>query len=171
MVVSDQRCHGAARPAMVTEPCNAECEIRYCLNHSQSIYLSISQIFLSLSVFISVICILFDTKFSFILSASFTYDLSCLCRWHVARKSECTVACGVGYRTLEIYCAKLSRADGKTQKVDERYCSSQRKPDDKESCHGDCNPAGWEYSSWSEVRPPVFGWAKKKRRQNRKTKV
>uniref|UniRef100_A0A8C7HLX5 ADAM metallopeptidase with thrombospondin type 1 motif 9 n=1 Tax=Oncorhynchus kisutch TaxID=8019 RepID=A0A8C7HLX5_ONCKI len=110
VVVSDQRCHGAARPAMVTEPCNAECEIR----------------------------------------------------WHVARKSECTVPCGVGYRTLEIYCAKLSRADGKTQKVDERYCSSQRKPDDKESCHGDCNPGGWEYSSWSECSKSCGGGSRRR---------
>ena len=73
-------------------------------------------------------------------------------RWHVARKSECTAQCGLGYRTLEIYCAKISRTDGKTQKVDDRYCSGQRKPDDKEGCHGDCNPGGWEYSPWSEVR-------------------
>ena len=70
----------------------------------------------------------------------------------MARKSECTAQCGLGYRTLEIYCAKISRTDGKTQKVDDRYCSGQRKPDDKEGCHGDCNPGGWEYSSWSEVR-------------------
>lgn len=70
----------------------------------------------------------------------------------MARKSECTAQCGLGYRTLEIYCAKISHTDGKTQKVDDRYCSSQRKPDDKEGCHGDCNPGGWEYSSWSEVR-------------------
>ncbi|CAB1353577.1 unnamed protein product [Coregonus sp. 'balchen'] len=110
VVVSDQRCHGAARPAMVTEPCNAECEIR----------------------------------------------------WHVAQKSECTVPCGVGYRTLEIYCAKLRRTDGKTQKVDERYCSSQRKPEDKESCHGDCNPAGWEYSSWSECSKSCGGGSRRR---------
>uniref|UniRef100_A0A6Q2YCM6 ADAM metallopeptidase with thrombospondin type 1 motif, 9 n=1 Tax=Esox lucius TaxID=8010 RepID=A0A6Q2YCM6_ESOLU len=110
VVVSDQRCHGAVRPAMITEPCNAECELR----------------------------------------------------WHVARKSECTVPCGVGYRTLEIYCAKISRADGKTQKVDERYCSSQRKPDDKESCHGDCNPGGWEYSSWSECSKSCGGGSRRR---------
>ena len=70
----------------------------------------------------------------------------------MARKSDCTAQCGPGYRTLEIYCAKISRADGKTQKVDDRYCSSQHKPDNKEVCHGDCNPGGWEYSLWSEVR-------------------
>lgn len=74
-------------------------------------------------------------------------------RWHVARKSECTAQCGVGYRTLELYCAKISQSDGKTQKVDDRYCSGQRKPDDREGCHGDCNPGGgWDYSPWSEVR-------------------
>lgn len=73
-------------------------------------------------------------------------------RWHVARKSECTAQCGLGYRTLEIYCTKFNRPDGKIQKVDDRYCSGQRKPEDKESCHGDCNPGGWDYSPWSEVQ-------------------
>lgn len=69
----------------------------------------------------------------------------------MARKSECTAQCGLGYRTLEIHCAKIIRADGKTQKVDDRYCSGQHKPDNKEGCHGDCNPGGWDYSPWSEV--------------------
>lgn len=78
-------------------------------------------------------------------------DLTSRSRWHVARKSECTAQCGLGYRTLEIYCAKISHADGKTEKVDDRFCSGQQKPDNKEGCHGDCNPGGWEYSPWSEV--------------------
>lgn len=31
VVVSDQRCHGTARPAVITEPCNTECELRFVL--------------------------------------------------------------------------------------------------------------------------------------------
>lgn len=31
VVVSDQRCHSAVRPAVITEPCNTECELRSVL--------------------------------------------------------------------------------------------------------------------------------------------
>lgn len=34
VVVSDQRCYGAARPAVVTEPCNTECELRFALKQA-----------------------------------------------------------------------------------------------------------------------------------------
>ncbi|XP_033822134.1 A disintegrin and metalloproteinase with thrombospondin motifs 9-like [Periophthalmus magnuspinnatus] len=105
VVVSDQRCHGTPRPAVVTETCNTDCELR----------------------------------------------------WYIARKSECSAQCGTGYRTLEIYCAKINHADSKTQKVDDRYCSNVHKPDDKESCHGDCSPGGWEYSPWSECSKSCGG--------------
>lgn len=73
-------------------------------------------------------------------------------RWHIARKSECTAQCGLGYRTLEIYCSKYSRLEGKTEKVDDRFCSSQPKPSTREKCTGDCNVGGWRYSAWTEVR-------------------
>ncbi|XP_041417723.1 A disintegrin and metalloproteinase with thrombospondin motifs 9 isoform X2 [Xenopus laevis] len=74
----------------------------------------------------------------------------CEVRWHVARRSECTVQCGLGYRTLDIHCAKYTRADGKSEKVDERYCLHLQKPLNKEKCSGDCNTGGWRYSPWSE---------------------
>ncbi|KAE8612598.1 hypothetical protein XENTR_v10012910 [Xenopus tropicalis] len=77
-------------------------------------------------------------------------NTECEVRWHVARKSECTVQCGLGYRTLDIHCAKYTRADGKNEKVDERYCSHLQKPLTKEKCSGDCNTGGWRYSPWSE---------------------
>ncbi|KAJ8361216.1 hypothetical protein SKAU_G00177410 [Synaphobranchus kaupii] len=110
VVVSDQRCHGSARPAIITEPCNTECEIR----------------------------------------------------WHIARKSECSAQCGPGYRNLEIYCAKHSQVDGKIQKVDDRYCSNQRKPDDKEPCSGDCNSGGWEYTPWSKCSKSCGGGVRRR---------
>ncbi|XP_015240797.1 PREDICTED: A disintegrin and metalloproteinase with thrombospondin motifs 9 [Cyprinodon variegatus] len=117
VVVSDQRCHSAVRPAVITEPCNTECELR----------------------------------------------------WHVAHKSECTAQCGAGYRTLEIECAKINRSDGKIQKVDDRYCSGQRKPNDREGCRGDCNPGGWEYSPWSECSKSCGGGTRRRGAVCRKT--
>ncbi|MEQ2300220.1 A disintegrin and metalloproteinase with thrombospondin motifs 9, partial [Ameca splendens] len=110
VVVSDQRCHSEDRPAVITEPCNTECELR----------------------------------------------------WHVDRKSECTAQCGIGYRTLVIHCTKIRRSDGKVQKVDDRYCSGQHKPDDRESCHGDCNPGGWDYSPWSECSNSCGGGTRRR---------
>lgn len=129
VVVSDQRCHGIPRPPVIADPCNTECELRF-----------VSPVFCpnETDVFL-------------------TSNLTSCSRWHVARKSECTAQCGLGYRTLEIYCAKISHADGKTEKVDDRFCSGQHKPDNKEGCHGDCNPGGWEYSPWSEVGGGVGG--------------
>ncbi|MBN3308697.1 ATS9 metalloproteinase, partial [Amia calva] len=90
-------------------------------------------------------------------------NTECELRWHIARKSECTVQCGLGYRTLEIYCAKHMRSEGKTEKVDDRYCSNQRKPDDKEVCHGDCNPGGWEYAPWTECSKSCGGGTRHRR--------
>lgn len=136
VVVSDQRCHGTARPAVITEPCNTECELRFVLANSPTYSTYVKQ----------------STHLSSLGPLQNTDIHHPWCRWHIARKSECTAQCGLGYRTLEIFCAKISRTDGKTQKVDDRYCSGQRKPDDKEGCHGDCDPGGWEYSPWSEVR-------------------
>lgn len=72
-------------------------------------------------------------------------------RWHVASKSECSAQCGLGYRTLDIHCAKYSRMDGKTEKVDDSFCSSQPRPSNQEKCSGECSTGGWRYSAWTEV--------------------
>lgn len=72
-------------------------------------------------------------------------------RWHVASRGECSAHCGLGYRTLDIYCAKYSRLDGKTERVDDSFCSSHPKPSNQEKCAGECNMGGWRYSAWTEV--------------------
>ncbi|KAB5536845.1 hypothetical protein PHYPO_G00112000 [Pangasianodon hypophthalmus] len=89
-------------------------------------------------------------------------NTDCDLRWHVARKSECTATCGLGYRTLEIYCAKYNRNDGKTQRVDDRNCSHLHKPNDKEVCRGDCISGVWEYSPWSECSKSCGGGTRRR---------
>uniref|UniRef100_A0A8B9J3B1 ADAM metallopeptidase with thrombospondin type 1 motif 9 n=1 Tax=Amazona collaria TaxID=241587 RepID=A0A8B9J3B1_9PSIT len=87
----------------------------------------------------------------------------CELRWHVARKSECTAQCGLGYRTLEIYCSKYTRLEGKIEKVDDRFCSSQPKPSTREKCTGDCNVGGWRYSAWTECSKSCGGGTRRRR--------
>uniref|UniRef100_A0A8C0KDD9 ADAM metallopeptidase with thrombospondin type 1 motif 9 n=1 Tax=Canis lupus dingo TaxID=286419 RepID=A0A8C0KDD9_CANLU len=87
----------------------------------------------------------------------------CELRWHVASRSECSAQCGLGYRTLDIYCAKYSRLDGKTEKVDDGFCSSHPKPSTREKCSGECNTGGWRYSAWTECSKSCDGGSQRRR--------
>ncbi|KAL1790423.1 A disintegrin and metalloproteinase with thrombospondin motifs 9 isoform X1 [Sigmodon hispidus] len=87
----------------------------------------------------------------------------CDLRWHIASKSECSAQCGLGYRTLDIYCAKYSRLDGKTEKIDDNFCSSQPKPSNQEKCSGECNTGGWRYSAWTECSKSCDGGTQRRR--------
>ncbi|KAL0600890.1 A disintegrin and metalloproteinase with thrombospondin motifs 9 [Plecturocebus cupreus] len=89
--------------------------------------------------------------------------IDCDLRWHVASRSECSAQCGLGYRTLDIYCAKYSRLDGKTEKVDDGFCSSHPKPSNREKCSGECNTGGWRYSSWTECSKSCDGGTQRRR--------
>uniref|UniRef100_A0A8C5ZLX5 ADAM metallopeptidase with thrombospondin type 1 motif 9 n=1 Tax=Marmota marmota marmota TaxID=9994 RepID=A0A8C5ZLX5_MARMA len=87
----------------------------------------------------------------------------CDLRWHVASRSECSAQCGLGYRTLDIFCAKYSRLDGKTEKVDDSYCNSHPKPSNREKCSGECNTGGWRYSAWTECSKSCDGGSQRRR--------
>ncbi|KAK7817569.1 hypothetical protein U0070_024479 [Myodes glareolus] len=87
----------------------------------------------------------------------------CDLRWHIASRSECSAQCGLGYRTLDIYCAKYSRVDGKSEKVDDSFCSSQPKPSNQEKCSGECNTGGWRYSAWTECSKSCDGGTQRRR--------
>ncbi|KAH0517467.1 A disintegrin and metalloproteinase with thrombospondin motifs 9 [Microtus ochrogaster] len=87
----------------------------------------------------------------------------CDLRWHVASRSECSAQCGLGYRTLDIYCAKYSRVDGRSEKVDDSFCSSQPKPSNQEKCSGECNTGGWRYSAWTECSKSCDGGTQRRR--------
>ncbi|XP_039206103.1 A disintegrin and metalloproteinase with thrombospondin motifs 9 isoform X2 [Crotalus tigris] len=90
-------------------------------------------------------------------------NLNCELRWHIVRKSECSVQCGMGYKTLEISCAKYSKLEGKIEKYDDRYCSGIPKPNSREKCSGDCNTGGWRYSAWTECSKSCGGGTKRRR--------
>ncbi|OBS59119.1 hypothetical protein A6R68_09756, partial [Neotoma lepida] len=91
--------------------------------------------------------------------------------WHVASRSECSAQCGLGYRTLDIYCAKYSRLDGKSEKCSKScdggtqrrraICVSTRNDvlDDNKCTHQEkvvvqrCNEFScphWQSGDWSE---------------------
>uniref|UniRef100_A0A8D0L7W9 ADAM metallopeptidase with thrombospondin type 1 motif 9 n=1 Tax=Sphenodon punctatus TaxID=8508 RepID=A0A8D0L7W9_SPHPU len=89
-------------------------------------------------------------------------NTECELRWHVARKSECTAQCGLGYRTLEIYCTKYSRLEGKTEKVDDRFCNGISKPNAREKCSRDCTTGGWYYSAWTECSKSCGGGTRRR---------
>ncbi|XP_077132057.1 A disintegrin and metalloproteinase with thrombospondin motifs 9 isoform X1 [Ranitomeya variabilis] len=77
-------------------------------------------------------------------------NTDCELRWHIDRKSECSAQCGPGYRTLDFYCSKVIKSEGKMEKVDDRFCNGLQKPNSKEKCYVDCNTGRWSYSAWSE---------------------
>ncbi|XP_025025937.1 A disintegrin and metalloproteinase with thrombospondin motifs 9 isoform X3 [Python bivittatus] len=88
---------------------------------------------------------------------------NCELRWHIARKSECSVQCGLGYKTLEISCTKYSKLEGKIEKYDDQYCSGIPKPNSREKCSEDCNTGGWRYSAWTECSKSCGSGTKRRR--------
>uniref|UniRef100_A0A3B3QM05 ADAM metallopeptidase with thrombospondin type 1 motif 20 n=1 Tax=Paramormyrops kingsleyae TaxID=1676925 RepID=A0A3B3QM05_9TELE len=88
----------------------------------------------------------------------------CELRWHVAGRSECSVRCGPGHRTLDVQCVKYSRLAERSEWAEPVACGEMPKPPSREPCHGDCLLQGWHYSAWSQVRwgqltrkyPPVI---------------
>lgn len=73
-------------------------------------------------------------------------------RWHVAGRSECSVRCGPGHRTLDIKCIKYSRLMERSEWAEPVACGEMPKPPSREPCHGDCLLQSWHYSAWSQVR-------------------
>nr|XP_033782394.1 A disintegrin and metalloproteinase with thrombospondin motifs 9 isoform X3 [Geotrypetes seraphini] len=90
-------------------------------------------------------------------------NTECELRWNIAKKGECTAQCGPGYRTLDVYCAKYNRPEGSTEKVDDRYCSGQPRPNNREKCSVDCNTGGWRFSAWSECSKSCGGGTRRRR--------
>ncbi|XP_060095443.1 A disintegrin and metalloproteinase with thrombospondin motifs 9 isoform X1 [Heteronotia binoei] len=90
-------------------------------------------------------------------------NTNCELRWHIARKSECTAQCGLGYQMLEISCAKYNKLEGKIEKFDDRYCSSIPKPSSREKCSSECHTGGWRYSAWTECSKSCGGGTKRRR--------
>uniref|UniRef100_A0A8C9T5B8 ADAM metallopeptidase with thrombospondin type 1 motif 20 n=1 Tax=Scleropages formosus TaxID=113540 RepID=A0A8C9T5B8_SCLFO len=74
----------------------------------------------------------------------------CEFRWHVAGRSECSVRCGPGHRTLDVQCVKYSQARRMSERVESSACGAEPKPPVREPCHGDCLLQSWHYGAWSQ---------------------
>nr|XP_023647270.1 A disintegrin and metalloproteinase with thrombospondin motifs 20-like [Paramormyrops kingsleyae] len=81
----------------------------------------------------------------------------CELRWHVAGRSECSVRCGPGHRTLDVQCVKYSRLAERSEWAEPVACGEMPKPPSREPCHGDCLLQGWHYSAWSQCTQSCGG--------------
>lgn len=69
-------------------------------------------------------------------------------------KSECSVTCGDGNRTIDFKCVQQFNRNGEYTKVvvDKSNCSPRHDTKIYEPCSQHCNEVYWAYSEWSSVR-------------------
>ncbi|XP_056293354.1 A disintegrin and metalloproteinase with thrombospondin motifs 9 [Pseudoliparis swirei] len=151
-VVSDQRCHGAARPAVVTEPCNTECELRWHVARTSECTAQCGPGYRVLDIY----CAKMSRKDG---KGHKVDDRYCRrrrkpddkegCRgdcdpggWEYSPWSECSKSCGGGARRRGAACRKAAEPG------DESKCS-QRDKMAAQPCNEFLCPQ-WKAGDWSE---------------------
>ncbi|XP_063700230.1 A disintegrin and metalloproteinase with thrombospondin motifs 15 [Culicoides brevitarsis] len=71
----------------------------------------------------------------------------CVLEWDT-NKSECSEACGEGWRQVQATCVRKDINTNLYSKVDHSYCRQDTKPPIREKCQGDCKDVTWGYGEW-----------------------
>lgn len=74
----------------------------------------------------------------------------CRLNWE-AFKSECSVTCGEGNRTIQYQCVQRYRQSEHSKVVDRSHCPHRHETQVFEPCSQHCNEVEWAYSDWSPV--------------------
>lgn len=75
-----------------------------------------------------------------------------LIRWE-AFKSDCSVTCGEGNRTIKYECVQRNMRNNEHSKVvDQSNCPQRYETTTFEVCMQPCNEVLWVYSDWGTVR-------------------
>ncbi|KAE8298082.1 A disintegrin and metalloproteinase with thrombospondin motifs 9 [Larimichthys crocea] len=137
VVVSDQRCHGTARPAVITESCNTECELsapKSCGGGTRRR---------------GAVCRKAaeaggdESKCSQRDKLTVQPCNEFLCpQWKTGDWSECLVTCGKGYKHRQTWCQFGE------ERLDDRFCGSS-KPESVQTCQQqEC--ASWQVGPWGQ---------------------
>lgn len=79
-------------------------------------------------------------------------NTDCRLGWE-AFKSECSVTCGDGNRTIKYECVqRYTRQSEHSKVVDRSYCPQRYETTIFEPCSQHCNEVLWIYNDWSQVR-------------------
>uniref|UniRef100_A0A8C4N2R3 ADAM metallopeptidase with thrombospondin type 1 motif 20 n=1 Tax=Eptatretus burgeri TaxID=7764 RepID=A0A8C4N2R3_EPTBU len=77
----------------------------------------------------------------------------CELSWYIAGRSACSTQCGAGHQTLDVRCMQYGGREGMQPKLmADHHCIDKVKPPTRKPCFEACPPAGWQVSSWSQVR-------------------
>nr|CAD7201811.1 unnamed protein product [Timema douglasi] len=74
----------------------------------------------------------------------------CTLKWQIWSRSECSVHCGSGHRTLTVHCVQEFSDTQQFKVLDKSLCQHilAFKPDNVEPCEGLCDVVRWKFGEW-----------------------
>nr|CAD7429467.1 unnamed protein product [Timema monikensis] len=74
----------------------------------------------------------------------------CTLKWQIWSRSECSVHCGSGHRTLTVHCVQEFSDTQQFKVLDKSLCQHilAFKPDNVEPCEGLCDVVRWKFAEW-----------------------